>query len=1255
MLKWIGKLIGGSPAAKSSVASAPSSPLQDDTADAAWKVLLGQLLAPVDALPKGNGRPGLASDMLAYVVHGEPLAVLNEVGQRSGLGEALRANGQAYGREPDRWASFYAQFDSVPAAAMLRWAMLLSACTTRPNAQASYFMLPGGVQWPEALLVHACGHNGWNHQQSATRNVPMESFERILVEGGLDPGAMLISAFATPLGTRYGAERRLAMVAELKGFSEAVGRQVEAIRPTLQVSDVAQRLHVLNLLEKVESGPLTALAAELAELGVSSSKQVRAATEPLVRKCGAAMIEPLKSLATKGKPEQRVNALRLLWSLAAAHPDSDLQAFARDTALADKAPSVQALPKEWDSAESSAIQDVGRYDYVVPTIDWSNPLTPAVSKMLESFWHEINDAVEKANKQRREHHERMLAQGKNQYQLHQFARYEASDLEGLREYIASPVSAPKSRRENNRQANWQLVLPHILKAASLEAMIPTVAIKMLVWFDLLRDHNQSLSHAVVSTMNAMHRARNRPSLLELAEMLSPMGVSQSELMQKYCHGWGTGLARDWAADAIWPFFAHNQDALVRLMSPAQNKDYGFDRPAVFRAIASLPTPPAVVVNAMFDLALGTGKSDRLLAQAALANLPGKEERIIHALADGKGEVRTVAAQWLMKLRHAPAVAALESAVSKEKHDVPKGAMLDALKALGQPVEKYLDRKALAVEAKKSLTKGIPKDLEWFPWNALPEVLWGDSGEPVPAEVLRWMLVQAVKQKSAEPNAVLRKYCAMFDKRGREALGQFVLETWIAEDIRPIPAEDAMKQAVSQATSLHNFMGQHPKYYQNSPYLGRSPEEITAMMLPALLRQPAGSASSSKGLLAVAAACAGGRAAPPVARYLKEYYGTRASQGKALIGMLAWIEHPSATQLMLSIGNRFRTKSIQEEATRQADALADRKGWTLAELADRTMPSAGFDETGLLELSYGERMFTARLLPDFKIELFNPDGKKIASLPEPRQDDDADRAKESKKTFAAAKKDIKNIVELQTDRLYEALCTGRDWSFDDWNRYLNQHAIVRRLVQRLVWCLVEDGKVLGTFRPLDDGTLTDADDNEVRPTPAMRVRVAHDSNLEADLVAKWQQHLIDYEVVPLLQQLGKGTYALPPGKQKETEIGDFEGHLTESFKLRGRALKLGYTRGQAQDGGWFYSYEKRFPTLGLTAVLEFTGSPLPEENRTVALLNLAFARSGGDAWNRAKLALVDVPAVLLSECYNDLRLIAAEGTGFDPEWQKKSAY
>jgi hypothetical protein len=328
---------------------------------------------------------------------------------------------------------------------------------------------------------------------------------------------------------------------------------------------------------------------------------------------------------------------------------------------------------------------------------------------------------------------------------------------------------------------------------------------------------------------------------------------------------------------------------------------------------------------------------------------------------------------------------------------------------------------------------------------------------------------------------------------------------------------------------------------------------------------------------------------------------------------------------------------------------------MAELADRTMPSAGFDENGILELSYGQRSFTARLLPDFKIELLNPEGKKIASLPEPRQDDDAELAKDAKKAFSAAKKEIKSIVDLQTDRLYEALCTGRDWSFDEWERYINRHPIVRRLGQRLVWMAQEEGSAAIAFRPLDDGTLTDAQDNAVTPAPTARVHLAHDSNVSAQDSAAWQQHLVDYEVVPLFQQFGKGSYVLPEGKAQSDAMTDFEGHMLEAFALRGRAGKLGYVRGASEDGGWFYTYEKRFPTLGITAVLEFTGNPLPEENRKVALTCMRFRPNEGDSGMRANLPLSRIPKVLLSECYNDLRLVAADGSGFDADWQKKSEY
>ena len=96
--------------------------------------------------------------------------------------------------------------------------------------------------------------------------------------------------------------------------------------------------------------------------------------------------------------------------------------------------------------------------------------------------------------------------------------------------------------------------------------------------------------------------------------------------------------------------------------------------------------------------------------------------------------------------------------------------------------------------------------------------------------------------------------------------------------------------------------------------------------------------------------------PIVHRYVKQWYGHRAAQCKALLQVLAWIDHPSATQVVLSVANRFRTKGIQEEALRLCQLLAERKGWTMDELADRTIPTAGLDETGI----NGTRLWLAQV-------------------------------------------------------------------------------------------------------------------------------------------------------------------------------------------------------------------------------------------------------------------------------------------------------
>jgi len=77
---------------------------------------------------------------------------------------------------------------------------------------------------------------------------------------------------------------------------------------------------------------------------------------------------------------------------------------------------------------------------------------------------------------------------------------------------------------------------------------------------------------------------------------------------------------------------------------------------------------------------------------------------------------------------------------------------------------------------------------------------------------------------------------------------------------------------------------------------------------------------------------------------------------------------------------------------------------------------------------------------------------------------------------------------------------------------------------------------------------------------------------------------------------------------------------------------------------------------MEAVFEFTGNGLPEENRTVALTMLRFERvapAGEPVIGGARMSLGEVPPVLLSECRNDVRQIATEGPGFDPDWEKKT--
>ncbi|HXR07379.1 MAG TPA: hypothetical protein VN765_08625 [Candidatus Acidoferrum sp.] len=268
-----------------------------------------------------------------------------------------------------------------------------------------------------------------------------------------------------------------------------------------------------------------------------------------------------------------------------------------------------------------------------------------------------------------------------------------------------------------------------------------------------------------------------------------------------------------------------------------------------------------------------------------------------------------------RLGEANAVAPLLAALKKEKDEATRSAMMTSLARLGVPPGQFLDRAGLLAESARVPPRRIREVLNWFPFHRLPPVHWADNGRLVEPEIVRGWLAQSCQRESPEPGPLLRQYAANLEAAGREALGQFVLEAWISEASKPDEGEEKVAAGRGLAAlplPLHPAGGEEKGSQQFS-------------------RSCASSAIASKGVLALAGACAAAGAVPLVRRYLDEWYGRKAAQGRALLQMVAWVEHPDAAQLLLAVAGGFRTRSIQEEAARQAERLAGRKHCTLDEL------------------------------------------------------------------------------------------------------------------------------------------------------------------------------------------------------------------------------------------------------------------------------------------------------------------------------------
>jgi predicted DNA-binding WGR domain protein len=292
-----------------------------------------------------------------------------------------------------------------------------------------------------------------------------------------------------------------------------------------------------------------------------------------------------------------------------------------------------------------------------------------------------------------------------------------------------------------------------------------------------------------------------------------------------------------------------------------------------------------------------------------------------------------------------------------------------------------------------------------------------------------------------------------------------------------------------------------------------------------------------------------------------------------LDVLASIGTDVALMHLHGIAQKLKFKGLQEKARLKIDAIAEARGFTAEELADRLVPDLGLDEDGSLTLDFGPRSFRVIFDEGLKPLVREESGKRLPDLPKARKDDDADKSAEATAIWKALKKDAKTLALGQVLRLELGMCARRRWSADVFETFLVKHPVMRHLVVRLAWATYdEEDRVTSVFRVAEDGTYANTDDDVFTLPEGATVGVAHTMEMRPEDQAKLGALFGDYELVQPFVQLGRETFALTEEEKASGEVTRWAGKKLPTGKVLGLEAR-GWRRGQPQDGGHISWIEK----------------------------------------------------------------------------------
>lgn len=369
--------------------------------------------------------------------------------------------------------------------------------------------------------------------------------------------------------------------------------------------------------------------------------------------------------------------------------------------------------------------------------------------------------------------------------------------------------------------------------------------------------------------------------------------------------------------------------------------------------------------------------------------------------------------------------------------------------------------------------------------------------------------------------------------------------------------------------------------------------------------------------------------------------------RAVFGLevLRAIGTDTALMSLNGIAQKLKFQGLKEKAKVMMEGIAQARGLSREQLADRIVPDCGLDEKGSRVFDFGPRQFKFVLGPELKPLVRDAAGKLKPNLPDPNKTDDTEKAEAAVNEWKLLKKTLKEVLKIQAERLEDAMITGRRWTPAEFELLIIKHPLVVNLARQLVFgSYTEQGALTHSFRITEDQSLADANDDPC-DLPGGSIGVVHPAHLDEAAKSAWGQVLSDYEIIPPFQQLGREICRAEPEDLGQTQITRFKGPKIPGIVVYGMLERSHWVKDTPADAGGFMQHSKHFPAANLTAFIQYTGMGIGyyEEPQEIESVYFVPGHIKPDWWGNHdnKMKIESVDAVVLSEVLRLVRAIVAK--------------